>query len=268
MNLKDLAKPFEEHDIEWRAQRVGISNNKPYASVLAYVTNRAIMQRLDDVCGPENWRNEYRPGPVGGVLCGLSIRVNDEWVTKWDGADNTDIEAIKGGLSDSMKRAAVQWGIGRYLYHLEATFAQCSLEKQQGWVRAMTKDKKLIYWQRPALPAWALPDPPVQTITKEQAQHLRELCKTAGDIEGKVIESLQIESLESLPADGYAAVEKRLNVTIRKRNVDAAKAAIESASNPQEVEQIETEARQAGYLEFVAEIARQRKQMLQQGVAA
>ncbi len=28
----------------------------------------------------------------------------------------SDIESVKGGLSDSMKRAAVEWGIGRYLY--------------------------------------------------------------------------------------------------------------------------------------------------------
>mgnify|MGYP002508284444 CR=1 FL=1 len=28
-------------------------------------------------------------------------------------------EPIKGGLSDSMKRAAVQWGIGRVLYNME-----------------------------------------------------------------------------------------------------------------------------------------------------
>ncbi|WP_243664619.1 Rad52/Rad22 family DNA repair protein [Rhodothermus marinus] len=67
---------------------------------------------------PENWRNEFRPGPGGGVLCGISIRIGDEWITKWDGAENTDIEPVKGGLSSAMRRAAVQWGIGRYLYRL------------------------------------------------------------------------------------------------------------------------------------------------------
>src|SRR5690606_35268028 len=41
-----------------------------------------------------------------------------EWITKWDGAENTDVQAVKGGLSSSMRRAAVQWGIGRYLYRL------------------------------------------------------------------------------------------------------------------------------------------------------
>lgn len=39
-----------------------------------------------------------------------------QWLTKWDGADDSDFESVKGGLSDSMKRAAVEWGVGRYLY--------------------------------------------------------------------------------------------------------------------------------------------------------
>ena len=39
---------------------------------------------------------------------------------KYDGAENTDIEPVKGGLSDSFKRAAVLWGIGRYLYDMES----------------------------------------------------------------------------------------------------------------------------------------------------
>lgn len=166
INLKELAAPFAAEDIEWRAQRADMSQRGPYAMVLAYVTNRAIQQRLDDVCSPENWCNEYKQGPQGGVLCGLSIQINNQWVTKWDGADNTDIEKIKGGLSDSMKRAAVQWGIGRYLYKLEATFARCVTEKPKamaGWTMAKSKDKKTTFWwSRPPLPDWALPPHPMQ----------------------------------------------------------------------------------------------------------
>ena len=78
------------------------------------------MDRLDEVVGPENWKDEYAPGPDGGVICGLSLRIEDEWITKWDGAENTDFEAIKGGLSDAFKRAGYKWGIGRYLYRLES----------------------------------------------------------------------------------------------------------------------------------------------------
>jgi len=107
-----LQAPFHNDDIEWRVQGKP-TKNKTYL-VLPYVTNRAIQQRLDDVVGPAGWTNMFIKGPGGGVMCGISIG----GVTKWDGADHTDIEAVKGGLSDAMKRAAVQWGIGRYLYSL------------------------------------------------------------------------------------------------------------------------------------------------------
>ena len=42
------------------------------------------------------------------------------WVAKADGAGDTAHEAEKGGISDAFKRAAVQWGVGRYLYRLES----------------------------------------------------------------------------------------------------------------------------------------------------
>ena len=116
--LQDFLDP---EDVGWKP--IAVSKKTGKALVAAYVTNRAIMDRLDEACGPENWRNEFVSGPNGGLLCGISIRFeradgSAEWVTKWDGAENTDVEPVKGGLSSSMRRAAVQWGIGRYLYRL------------------------------------------------------------------------------------------------------------------------------------------------------
>jgi hypothetical protein len=125
--------------------------------VLAYVTNRAIMERLDNVCGPEGWRNEYIAGPSGGLLCGLSIKVEDEWITKWDGAENTDIESVKGGLSNAMKRAAVQWGIGRYLYNLDATYVNANPNGKH-WQKGKQGKYDSFKWDAPALPTWALPE--------------------------------------------------------------------------------------------------------------
>ena len=77
MNLEDLKKPFPVDDLEWRIQRSGIGNKtgKPWAMVLCYITNRAIQDRLDEVCGPENWKNEYLPGPAGGVIAEVARRV-------------------------------------------------------------------------------------------------------------------------------------------------------------------------------------------------
>ena len=159
MELKKLHEPFPAADLEWRVQSCGKKNNAAefWVKVLAYVTNRAIMERLDNVCGQENWQNVFREWIVGnhsGVMCGISIRVGDEWVTKFDGAENTEIEAIKGGISSAMKRAAVQWGIGRYLYGIPEGWG---IPTEKGEYSAKTKEGTWFRWNPPALPVWALP---------------------------------------------------------------------------------------------------------------
>ena len=126
-DLRRLAAPFPPADVEWKPG--AITRDKSKGLAMCYISSRAVQNRLDDVCGPADWRNEFRPGPEGGVLCGISVYVERadgtaEWITKWDGSESTDIEAVKGGLSGSMKRAAVQWGIGRYLYDLPAQWVR------------------------------------------------------------------------------------------------------------------------------------------------
>ena len=121
-----LSAPFADSDIEWRLQYANEENNTGIA--VPYVTNRAIQNRLDKTVGIGNWKNEFSPwhgdGKKQGQLCGISIYDSDrkEWITKYDGAEDSEIEPVKGGLSDSMKRAAVQWGVGRYLYSMDTVY--------------------------------------------------------------------------------------------------------------------------------------------------
>jgi hypothetical protein len=180
-DLARLRDPFAPGDIEWRVQTAGEKNGKPWARVLAYVTNRAIMERFDEVVGPENWQNVFKEGPAGGVVCGLAVRVQRadgtaDWVTKWDGAENSDVEPVKGGLSNAMKRAAVQWGIGRYLYDLEEGWAQVS---ENGRFSAKTKDGKWFKWDPPVLPDWATPKP--RPATAEQMERIEALLARIAD---------------------------------------------------------------------------------------
>jgi hypothetical protein len=123
-----LAAPFANADIDWRLQQNDEEKGKGIA--VPYVTNRAIQSRLDECVGPARWKNEFLPwhgdGKKAAQLCGLSLWSDErgEWITKYDGADDSDIEPVKGGLSDAMKRAAVQWGIGRYLYGMDIVFVE------------------------------------------------------------------------------------------------------------------------------------------------
>jgi hypothetical protein len=147
--MKELLRPFPATDIEWRVQ----SEVRQGAAVLVlpYVTNRAIMERLDTVFGPLNWQNKFSSGPGGGILCCISVRNPEtgEWVEKWDGAENTKVEAVKGGLSSAMKRCAVQWGIGRFLYSLPFQYADL---KDRGQNSHRLRGGGWKYWDNPVLP--------------------------------------------------------------------------------------------------------------------
>ena len=171
MNLEQkLQAPFDSSEIEWRIGRSGKKGDKIWATALAYVSNRAIMNRLDEVFGCMNWQNEYKEWHNDSQLCGIKVFDGEDWATKWDGADGTQFESTKGGLSDSMKRAAVQWGIGRYLYKLDETFVETSSSKQKDWNYQSKNDKKQIpafYWKNPELPKWALPNK-VESAVKEK----------------------------------------------------------------------------------------------------
>lgn len=142
----ELAMPFAPEDLEWRLQRV--VEAKELGIAVPYVTNRAIMSRLDDVVGPENWYNDFKPwhgaGGKEAQLCGISIRYGDGFITKWDGAEDSDIEPIKGGLSDSMKRAAVQWGIGRVLYNMDVVFVDVE-KRGKTWSIKNNQQERLDY---------------------------------------------------------------------------------------------------------------------------
>lgn len=182
-DLSKLKEPFPAEDIEWRVSRAGVGGSKGiYCRVLAYITARAIQARLDDVCGPENWRvEEPRIISINGksaFAVGISIRVGEEWLTKWDVSEPTNIEAAKGGFSGAMKRAGAQWGIGRYLYHVEETFAEVSEHDPgtRGWNYAKLPEKAggaAYYWKPPTLPGWALPKVEESEVSKKDLDGLK-----------------------------------------------------------------------------------------------
>jgi hypothetical protein len=95
---------------------------------------------LDETVGSFHWRNSYASWQDKSQLCGLSIFDTErgEWVTKYDGAENTYYEPVKGGLSDAFKRSAIVWGIGRYLYELGGVWVEI---EQRGKSYAIKQDQ-------------------------------------------------------------------------------------------------------------------------------
>jgi hypothetical protein len=84
--------------------------------ILSYIDARQVMDRLDMVVGPENWKDEYALISVEPVVveCKLTIL----GVTKSDVgySEPSSSEPYKSAYSDALKRAAVKFGIGRFLY--------------------------------------------------------------------------------------------------------------------------------------------------------
>ena len=116
-----LAKPFAPEDLEWRLQNT--IEEKMRGLAVPYVTNRAIQNRLDEVCGPENWYNDFKPwhsnGKKEAQLCGIAIYFEGRgFITKWDGAEDSDIESaaynraprymVTGCVDDGILRCAVR----------------------------------------------------------------------------------------------------------------------------------------------------------------
>ena len=146
----ELAKPFPAQEIQWKVQSV--SRDRRRALVLAYLDARAIMDRLDAIVGPAGWTDSYEVYPVAETgnqqlaraKCSLTIL----GITKEDVGESSmttdQASSVKAAVSDALKRAAVKFGVGRYLYRLDSTWVDYD-------------DTKKAPLETPALPAWALP---------------------------------------------------------------------------------------------------------------
>lgn len=93
--------------------------------LLPYVDARDVQDRLDAVCGIGGWSFELEPLVVdAGELRVARGRPSIAGVTRDDIGTASQWEPSKGCASDALKRAAVQWGIGRYLYRLPAVWVE------------------------------------------------------------------------------------------------------------------------------------------------
>ena len=139
-----LSAPFDLAEVKFKPQMV--KNNRALA--IAYIDVRLIQDRLDHVLGAENWQDDYEILPDGSVTCRLRLNLGGQWVTKMDVGSPSEQpdggDRLKAAFSDALKRAAVKFGIGRYLYRLPAQWVEYDPVKKQ-------------ITQLPKLPAFALP---------------------------------------------------------------------------------------------------------------
>ncbi|MDV3568182.1 hypothetical protein CMU71_14915 [Elizabethkingia anophelis] len=116
IDLKKLSAPIE--NVKWRVQSFKTTQKGLKAICIPYVDARDVQQRLDEVCGIENWQDRYKE-VKGNLFCEIGIFIGNEWRWKSDVGTESNIEKEKGEASDSFKRAAVMWGIARELYQMK-----------------------------------------------------------------------------------------------------------------------------------------------------
>lgn len=125
--LDKLAAPFNPDVVSWRVGSTTADKSRGMA--LAYIDSRDVQDRLNEVCGPFGWQCRHEVSGDKRVTCHIGIKSPEgEWCWKSDGAGETDFEGEKGSYSDSFKRAAVKWGIGRYLYDVSSPWV--AIEKK------------------------------------------------------------------------------------------------------------------------------------------
>jgi hypothetical protein len=141
-----LSAPFAVGEVKFKPQSV--KGNR--AMALAYIDSRAIQDRLDEAVGVENWQDDYELLGDGSVVCRLQVQIDGRWITKTDVGSPSEQpdchDRLKAAFSDALKRAAVKYGIGRYLYRLPILWADFDPVKKQ-------------FVALPQLPAHALPSP-------------------------------------------------------------------------------------------------------------
>ena len=224
---EQLAAPFEADEVKWRA--IVTSKDGTKAMCSAYLEARTIMDRLDEVVGAENWKDDYVFRDNGTVICHLSLCLDGEWTAKCDvGAPSEQPDANdrdKAAVTDALKRCAVKWGIGRFLHRLP---------KQ--WVKYDAQKKQLL--ETPRLPAWALPaqqkaPPPKQEaprqetprpdekadrLTDEQIQDVLALAKEAGVTPEKICAAYGgAGTIFHVARVNYPSIIARLKATIDQK---------------------------------------------------
>jgi len=97
----------------------------PRGREISYITARQVAARLDAVIGPGNWSDSYQvlstePWVIQCTLALFGVSKSDCGYSNAPDAEpgegNYEVEPAKAGYSDAFKRAAVKWGVGRFLY--------------------------------------------------------------------------------------------------------------------------------------------------------
>lgn len=164
--------------IKWRVVRsLGNRNGAEIGQLVGYIDGRICMQLLDEL--DEKWSVEQAPILSDGRLIGVQTMLTVNGVTRSDVGVPSNQDPVKGAYSDSLKRAAVHFGIGRELYELPQVFAELSVEGKSKTPKTKpTFNEDTGRWEI-AQPGWVwYPEEEPEPDLEDQIREKRKTIKT------------------------------------------------------------------------------------------
>lgn len=218
--LMALRDPFPADVVSWRPQSVKGQNGQKHAQALVYADPRAYSDRLNEVVGVQNWFQftsvafspEFKKSKsvwenkvkvmteapivkcvvtavVGIIGVGIHCDAGESW------ADDENAHTI--AYAQAFKRACYHFGLGRYLYDLEAIDHPCN-------------DYGALQKPYPELPDWALP---------------AKYCEECPNVIEAVVIGEKLYKVSTLINNSKTKYDKQLCFPCQKKRSEAAKAA-------------------------------------------
>lgn len=226
---------LEASEIDVRVGNVAKDNS--WISLLLYQDSRVAMDLLDETVGKKNWKREHSRDNKN---CTISIwdKEKEEWIGKEDTGVESFSDKEKGLASDSFKRSAVNWGIGRNLYSAPKIFLYGEADKLKNdkyEVSEISYDEKdninkLIIVDKKGNVVYTYPkinisvqsqisNPSVQTkvdktISLAQQKRLFAISKGKNDVIKKIIQEYNYEKTEEIKMSDYEEICTKIQAEI------------------------------------------------------
>ena len=100
---------------KWKPQTCNIKK----ALCVPYIDARQVSDRLNNVLGVDGWESTIEETSNNALIYNLSINIDGKVISKADMGDEQAYGGEKAKASDGLKRAAVLFGVGKYLYQME-----------------------------------------------------------------------------------------------------------------------------------------------------
>jgi hypothetical protein len=205
-----LSVPPPKDRISWKLQagyKKDPQTGKPTRGlVVAYIDARDVQDRLDEVVGAENWSDAYTVVEINPSRVSVECRLTVYGITKADvgtgtksGKDDPGDNLAKGAYSDALKRAAVKFGIGRFLYDLEKFYVD--LDGNGNFANPQLKPHQYYRGNR-------------QWVADELTAYVKRYSLDAARI-GDVVKGL----IREIPVEGLSLIETSRLISDAKREL-------------------------------------------------